>query len=102
MSNLVKRSPVKFILTFFLIFTASVYLSAQEDHSSHNTESDHAENHKEKFQAGKFILEHILDSYEWHITTIGETHITIPLPIILYSNNSGFHIFMSSNFPLES
>jgi len=33
----------------------------------------------------EIVFGHIGDSYEWHITTWGKTHITIPLPIIVYS-----------------
>lgn len=44
------------------------------------------------------IFDHIKDSYEWHITTIGHTHISIPLPVILYSSQSGIHVFMSGKF----
>lgn len=46
----------------------------------------------------EFILEHVSDSYEWHITTIGETDIAIPLPVIVYSSTSGWHTFLSSAF----
>lgn len=42
------------------------------------------------------VFGHIGDSYEWHITTWGNTHITIPLPVIVYSSNSGWHTFLSS------
>lgn len=42
------------------------------------------------------VFGHIGDSYEWHITTWGDTHITIPLPVIVYSSNSGWHSFLSS------
>lgn len=41
------------------------------------------------------ILHHIKDSHEWHLATIGETHITIPLPVILYTEN-GLDVFLSS------
>ena len=34
----------------------------------------------------EIVFGHIGDSYEWHITTWGNTHITIPLPIIVYSS----------------
>jgi F-type H+-transporting ATPase subunit a len=51
-----------------------------------------------KFEAGKFVMEHVSDAFEWHIATIGETHISIPLPIILYSSDKGLNIFMSSKF----
>lgn len=42
------------------------------------------------------VFGHIGDSYEWHITTWGKTHVTIPLPIIVYSSNTGWHVFLSS------
>lgn len=38
----------------------------------------------EEFVPGEFILEHVMDSYGWHITTINDKHISIPLPIILW------------------
>lgn len=44
------------------------------------------------------IFEHVKDSYEWHITTWGDKHIAIDLPIILYSENSGWHMFSSDKF----
>lgn len=42
------------------------------------------------------VFSHIGDSYEWHITNIGKTSICIPLPIIVYSETSGWHAFLSS------
>lgn len=44
----------------------------------------------------EIVFGHIGDSYEWHITTWGKTHITIPLPIIVYSSATGWHTFLSS------
>lgn len=44
----------------------------------------------------EIVFGHIGDSYEWHITTWGKTHITIPLPIIVYSSTTGWHTFLSS------
>lgn len=44
------------------------------------------------------ILDHLGDAYEWHLFTINGEHVSIPLPVILYSEISGFHVFMSSNF----
>ena len=52
----------------------------------------------EAFNPGPFIMNHIGDAYEWHIATFGDFHLSLPLPCILYSEQSGFHIFMSSNF----
>lgn len=38
----------------------------------------------EGFNAGTMIMEHISDAHEWHIATVGHTHISIPLPVILW------------------
>ncbi len=94
----------KAIFIFFALtiigFTA---LSAQQSHEvEQGHESDaHVE---EGFNAGKFVIEHVSDSYDWHIVSFGDKHISIPLPIILYSKspelheNKSFHVFMSSKF----
>ena len=44
----------------------------------------------------EIVFGHIGDSYEWHITTWGKTHVTIPLPVILRSETTGWHAFLSS------
>lgn len=54
--------------------------------------------HAEPFDAGKFVIDHVADAYEWHIATIGATHISVPLPILLYSREKGFQAFFSSRF----
>ena len=41
------------------------------------------------------LFGHIGDSYQWHITKIGQTDIVIPLPVIVHSS-TGWHCFMSS------
>lgn len=76
------------------IFIFSSFAFAGKTDENHHKES----NHEEKFEPGPFIMDHILDSYDWHVATIGEKHISIPLPVILYSSHSGFHVFMSSKF----
>jgi F-type H+-transporting ATPase subunit a len=52
----------------------------------------------ESFNPGTFILDHIGDAYDWHILTYNGHHVSVPLPVILYSKQSGFHAFMSSKF----
>ena len=42
------------------------------------------------------LFGHIGDSYQWHITQIGDKHIIIPLPVIVYSKSTGWHCFLSS------
>ena len=53
---------------------------------------------EEGLNVREFILEHISDSYVWHITKIGEHEISIPLPVIVYSQLSGWHVFLASAF----
>lgn len=51
---------------------------------------------KEEFDPSNFILEHIADSHEWHLLTLENgKSIAIYLPVILYSKESGLHIFSS-------
>lgn len=44
----------------------------------------------------EILFGHVGDTYEWHITSWGDTHLTIPLPIIVYSRTTGWHTFLSS------
>ena len=52
---------------------------------------------RENVDAKEIVFHHIQDAYEWHITTWGDTHITISLPVIVYSTDTGWHIFSSSH-----
>lgn len=51
---------------------------------------------EEKVDIKEIVFGHIGDSYEWHITSWGDTHLTIPLPIIVYSHTTGWHVFSSA------
>lgn len=51
---------------------------------------------EEKVDIKEIVFGHIGDAYEWHITSWGDTHLTIPLPVIVYSRTSGWHIFSSA------
>ncbi len=53
---------------------------------------------EEKIDAAKVIMEHIMDSHEFHLAEIGGHPISIPLPVILYSPQRGFNSFLSSKF----
>lgn len=83
---------IGFFALFILIISS---LAFAEDHDDKHHDEKHE---KEQFQPGPFIMDHILDSYDWHIATIKGKHISIPLPVILYSKHSGFYVFMSSKF----
>ena len=43
------------------------------------------------------VLEHLKDSYSWHVTDIGKKHLSIYLPIIVMDNNGTWHVFSSSH-----
>lgn len=44
----------------------------------------------------EIVLEHLGDSYEWHITQVGDTHLMVPLPVIVRGETSGWHCFSSA------
>ncbi|WP_420571306.1 F0F1 ATP synthase subunit A [Kordia sp.] len=57
-----------------------------------------SEKGKEKeFNVVEMIMHHIADSHEWHIYGEGDESVSIPLPVILYTDN-GLVTFMSSEF----
>ena len=56
---------------------------------------------EQEFNAGKMIIEHVVDNHEWHIAKIGQTHISIPLPVILLYDGE-IYSFWSSKFHNES
>ncbi|HQW86233.1 MAG TPA: hypothetical protein PLH93_03555, partial [Flavobacteriales bacterium] len=49
---------------------------------------------KEKFNAGKLIMDHIGDEHGWHLWG----HTSLPLPVILYNSERGLSVFSSSRF----
>lgn len=102
---MLKLSKEIFILFAFLLISCCPLFAQHEhpeppEHSSDNYDS-HA---KETFNAGDFVIDHVSDSYDWHVASFGDKHISIPLPIILYSkhpeihDDKAFHVFMSSEF----
>ena len=73
-----------FLLCLMLVAGLPVFAQTQED----VTPQEQKEN---TVDVKEIVFGHIGDSYEWHITTWGKTHITIPLPIIVYSSTTGWH-----------
>lgn len=52
---------------------------------------------EKKFDVVEMIMHHIADSHEWHLWGEGDHSVSIPLPVILYTDN-GLVTFMSSEF----
>lgn len=50
---------------------------------------------KEEIDVYEVVFGHIEDAYEWHITNVGGTSVSIPLPVIVKSS-SGWHVFSSA------
>ena len=85
------------ILVVLLISPLSRASEKDQDHGSLPDSAVHEETESE-FDPGEFIFDHIGDSYQWHIMTIGEQPISIPLPVIVYSQTKGLDVFFSSRF----
>ena len=49
----------------------------------------------EDLDMNEYLFGHVGDSYEWHITTVNGHHVTVPLPVIVHSKTSGWHVFSS-------
>src|SRR5262245_10116055 len=45
----------------------------------------------------KIIIHHVMDSHDWHITDVGETAISIPLPWIIYNSEKGLQFFTNTH-----
>ena len=44
------------------------------------------------------VIEHLADAYTWHFVCIGHHHLTLYLPIIIYTRQQGLCVFSSGSF----
>jgi F-type H+-transporting ATPase subunit a len=97
MIGIFNKSRVTILLIAIGLVFSAKGLSASEPttENPHNPEVSHA---KKSFKPGEVIIEHISDAYSWHILTFKDKAIAVPLPVILYSKQSGLHIFFSGKF----
>ncbi len=95
---------IKGLLATIIVATLGTSPAGAQDTTSSPGSHQAASHAEETFDAGEFVIEHVLDAYEWHITTIDGKHFSVPLPVILFSNRpelhggKKLHIFMSSRF----
>lgn len=81
------------LITVFSIAVSGAFANGSEDpHASGGHEK------KEKFNAKEVILGHVKDAHDWHLLSIGDMHVTMPLPVIIYSKTRGTSMFSSSKF----
>ncbi len=91
------RFFLNIIITSLLSLFMHHYIIAAEVNSE--TDSVHSATHTEEdkgFDTEKFIFDHIKDDYSWHLFTYNHHHVSIPLPVILYSKNKGWEVFFSN------
>jgi F-type H+-transporting ATPase subunit a len=93
-------SVITFLFIGSLLITPNALLLGQEDHppshEEHPGTTHEGESQEEGFEASEFIMDHISDSHEWHILTKPSgDHVSVYLPVILYSKHSGLHLFSS-------
>lgn len=84
-----------------LIFTLfSVSGSAYAQHDEHHATSAHEEHgeKKEGINMSELIFGHVSDAHSWHFFDLGETAVSMPLPVIIYHPEKGLDIFSSSKF----
>lgn len=90
------------LVLVFAVFFASFNVSAQEEHSATVPSVElHEEAEEKALDVKKIIFDHVGDAHEWHFFTLGHSHITIPLPVILYSPSKGLSVFSASKFGHE-
>lgn len=84
--NTGKKISKAFFFSFLAIVFSTIFISPVF------SESIEGESETE------FIFHHIQDAHEWHFATIGHTHVTLPLPVIIYVKGEGLKFYMSSDF----
>lgn len=83
------QKSLRIIVTFALAILPFLSFS-QEEGSAVNEAA-------KKFNATDMIMHHIGDSHGWHFFGSGDNSFTLPLPVILFTDN-GMVTFMSSEF----
>ena len=86
---------LRYILIGCLLLAGAHGAKAQDALPENVVQEEMAEVEQE-LDVKKLVFDHIGDSYGWHITTLGDREISVPLPIILKSKERGWHFFNSS------
>ncbi len=62
--------------------------------------ADDTEEKTEELNIPEIVLEHLSDAYEWHIASYEGKHLSIPLPIIIRSSDTGkWHFCTAHSLP---
>ena len=99
-----RRNNIIAIISFLIcsLFFIPDDVMAYEKNQSDVVEAidDDLKEVEEKFDAGELIFDHILDSYDWHICTWKGKHVSVYLPIIVFSEGE-LYCFSSRHFHHE-
>ncbi len=77
---------VKHIVCLLVLLTTTLSMAGAETNEK-----------SQPLNVSEIVLEHIKDSYDWHVTDIGDRHIVINLPVIVKST-TGWHVFSTAKF----
>ena len=97
---------IKSIIFLMMIAMLPVQMMAQEAKAGEDdtqkvaavAESSKAEG--EELNIPEIVLEHLADAYEWHIASYQDKHLSIPLPIIIRSSQTGqWHFCTAHSLP---
>jgi len=75
----------------------AILLSTSSFAALNISSNDTDENKEKEFDVTEMIMHHIKDAHEFHITDWNGHSISVPLPVILWTEN-GLTVFMSSEF----
>ncbi|MEW6467790.1 MAG: F0F1 ATP synthase subunit A [Bacteroidota bacterium] len=102
--NSLKKAGI--VLAILMLMGAGTrFAFASEEHPTTGHDSASSTSHEahgshggsKKFNAGEMILDHVLDAHDWHLWGEGHHAVSIPLPVILYTDK-GLDVFMSGAF----
>ena len=92
----IERILAAFFCTVIMLFACQkTFAQTTEGAEAENVEAVAEATEEEAFDAGPFIIEHVIDSYGWHICGEGDKSVTIPLPIILFDDGHAV-VFLSN------
>ncbi len=79
------------MITLLVVVLLPMQMSANEEAGK---------GHGEELNIPEIVLEHLSDDYEWHVATYEGKHISIPLPVIVRSENTGqWHFCTKHSLP---
>lgn len=79
----VKTNILAFLFLFFI--ASSAYAASGHEDSG-------------EIDVKEIVLGHMSDAYEWHILTWNGHHVSIPLPVIVKGEQTGWQVFSSARF----